>query len=107
MKGNTYIGTISKAINNEPCVPWNETEHLWEYNFNFPINPNGNEAYCRNPNHNLNGPWCYVQNGASFSPMQCDVPFCGKLYHSSISDNYEISILYFQVHSRSLNQSNL
>ena len=32
--------------------------------------------YCRSPDNDSGGPWCFVDSGNGFSPQYCNVPRC-------------------------------
>ncbi|XP_075694013.1 prothrombin [Rhinoderma darwinii] len=76
--GQNYLGTISVTMSGRDCQYWAS---------NFPhktkINPithpdyNLTENYCRNPDDNPKGPWCYTKDPEK-TREECSVPICGK-----------------------------
>lgn len=49
------------------------------FRFNETTHPGANltENYCRNPNDNSQGPWCYTRNPA-VRIEECAIPVCGE-----------------------------
>ncbi len=44
-----------------------------EANFFNDLSIKAAKNYCRNPNMNINGPWCFIQNENVVTMEQCDV----------------------------------
>uniref|UniRef100_A0A8C3CI22 Prothrombin n=1 Tax=Cairina moschata TaxID=8855 RepID=A0A8C3CI22_CAIMO len=74
--GQNYQGTISYTKSGIECQVWtSKYPHIPK--FNATIYPNLIENYCRNPDNNSEGPWCYTRD-----PMvereECPIPVCGQ-----------------------------
>ena len=58
-----YMGSQSKTLSNRTCQKWNQFnephDHGYKDRFLFP-NADMNHSACRNPDHNVLGPWCYT-----------------------------------------------
>jgi len=65
-----YRGTINSTISGKPCQLWsNETNVL------YPTSGLGNHSYCRNPNNQPGGAWCYTVQVDDLWEY-CNVPIC-------------------------------
>ncbi len=72
--GTAYKGKRNTSISGSSCRAWSEFEY--EKDLTFP--EKSREAainFCRNPNRDPRGPWCYVNE---LDVEYCDVPFCGR-----------------------------
>ncbi|CAF1614717.1 unnamed protein product, partial [Didymodactylos carnosus] len=75
--GHDYIGKRSYSRSNYSCLLWftKSTAHT------FDEFPDGSlfeaKNYCRNPDNEIGGPWCYVNEGA-LNWEFCDIPLCGR-----------------------------
>ena len=74
--GLEYKGNAHKTYNGDICRSW--TERTARHPFMFlPLFPDKTledaENYCRNPDGDVEGPWCYRSIG---SRGTCNVPFC-------------------------------
>ena len=76
MLGEAYKGNISQPAPGYVCLPWTD-------NYNSPnrfnigdVNGSVEDAmnYCRNPDGDGGGPWCYHDNTWRY----CYIPYCGK-----------------------------
>ncbi|XP_004401166.1 PREDICTED: plasminogen isoform X2 [Odobenus rosmarus divergens] len=87
--GRTYRGTMSKTKDGIACQKWRDT---------FPHKPNYTpekhplegleENYCRNPDNDEKGPWCYTTDpGQRFN--YCDIPECEDECMHCSGENYE------------------
>ncbi|CAF3239701.1 unnamed protein product [Rotaria sp. Silwood2] len=73
-----YHGKHSFTKFEHECLPWNDlqtifTEIITEPNFFKDPSVKLAKNYCRNPNMNINGPWCFIQNDGIISMEECDV----------------------------------
>ena len=78
--GQEYRGIVSQTKKGVECQRWDSKERVPRG-----ITPNTHrqfgldENFCRNPDGEPEGPWCYTT-----SPEKrwdyCDVPLCGKLF---------------------------
>uniref|UniRef100_A0A3B3T3H8 Plasminogen n=1 Tax=Paramormyrops kingsleyae TaxID=1676925 RepID=A0A3B3T3H8_9TELE len=59
--GSDYRGTISKTLSGKTCQKW-ESNYPQKPNITPTTHPNSNLEYnfCRNPDGDSNGPWCYT-----------------------------------------------
>eukprot|EP00918_Siedleckia_nematoides_P077292 GHVU01169022.1.p1 GENE.GHVU01169022.1~~GHVU01169022.1.p1 ORF type:complete len:183 (-),score=20.57 GHVU01169022.1:193-741(-) len=79
--GKDYSGTLAKTKNGKDCQAWNtNTPHTTSAAAKFGANyPEGNvddaNNYCRNPDGDNGGPWCYTTNiGTRWE--YCDIALC-------------------------------
>ncbi len=73
-----YQGKYSFSKFEHECLPWTDLQTIYpkiinEPNFFNDPSIKAAKNYCRNPNMNINGPWCFVQNGDIISMEACDV----------------------------------
>ena len=78
--GLNYRGTMSTTTSGKSCQNWEShspNKHTRTLE-NYPGTGIKNNNYCRNPDHEGAGPWCY--NSQSTDPRweYCDVPVCGE-----------------------------
>ncbi|XP_063687199.1 plasminogen-like [Bolinopsis microptera] len=72
-----YRGSIKETISGETCMKWtDQNPHAHSRTEeNYPNSGLGDHNYCRNPDNEPNGAWCYTTN-----PLQrwdyCPVPSC-------------------------------
>ncbi|XP_012217839.1 uncharacterized protein [Linepithema humile] len=83
--GVEYGGSRSFSVSKRKCKSWNKRYKLGNaktikfHNKHF---PDGSRAkannYCRNPDDDTGGPWCYVEekNYELVEKEYCDIPFC-------------------------------
>uniref|UniRef100_A0A8D0BPR4 Prothrombin n=1 Tax=Salvator merianae TaxID=96440 RepID=A0A8D0BPR4_SALMN len=73
-----YKGTISVTKSGIECQFWS-SKFPHKPEFNVTTHPDSNlvENYCRNPNSNRKGPWCYTRN-PTVQTEECAVPICGE-----------------------------
>jgi len=73
-----YQGKNSFTKFEHECLPWTDLQTIYPEIINQPnffndLSVKAAKNYCRNPNMNINGPWCFVQNGNTISMEGCDV----------------------------------
>ncbi|KAM3851556.1 plasminogen [Vipera latastei] len=86
--GVDYRGTESKTQNGVLCQKWTENSpHRPKYTpFLYP-NASLDENYCRNPDRDVKGPWCYTTDPKTRFDY-CNIPECeDKCMHCS-GENY-------------------
>ncbi|XP_075040011.1 hepatocyte growth factor-like protein isoform X2 [Mixophyes fleayi] len=74
--GATYRGTVSTTAKGRTCQQWRlKFPHEHKY---FPTSQNGlAENYCRNPDHDVKGPWCYTTDKNVRHDL-CGIKACDK-----------------------------
>ena len=78
--GADYRGKVKTSVSGEECVPW-----AWNKNRNFTFPDDTVDEkfdYCRNPNNNSIGPWCYTMEDeydyySDEIGERCAIPLCG------------------------------
>jgi integrin beta 3 len=73
-----YHGKHSFTKFGHECLPWNDLQTIYpeiinEANFFNDPSIKAAKNYCRNPNMNVNGPWCFIENEDAITMEQCDV----------------------------------
>ncbi|CAH2325951.1 prothrombin [Pelobates cultripes] len=76
--GKNYMGKISVTRSGLDCQYWSSNyPHKAKFNpFTHP-NESLQENYCRNPDNNPKGPWCYTKN-PTVRQEECVIPVCGE-----------------------------
>ncbi|XP_054451490.1 plasminogen [Pteronotus mesoamericanus] len=87
--GKNYRGTVSKTKNGVTCQKWSD---------NFPHKPRYSpssyplegleENYCRNPDDDINGPWCYTTDPDKRFDY-CTIPECEDECMHCSGENYQ------------------
>ncbi|CAD5112317.1 DgyrCDS1543 [Dimorphilus gyrociliatus] len=79
--GSEFQGsTFTSSNTNKSCIKWTEmlsviNKTVVKERFEFPgTSLEEAENYCRNPNRDPKGPWCYVSTDGERE--YCDIPFC-------------------------------
>ncbi len=80
------------------CLPWNDLQTIYkeiinEPNFFNDASIKAAKNYCRNPNMNVNGPWCFIQDEDFITMEQCDV--CQSLGKSLLRYQFKLSFGFF------------
>ena len=81
--GKDYYGSVAKTKSGKTCQRWDaNTPHIpHEMNVidkNFPENSvKDAENYCRNPDAEVTGPWCYTTDVWTRWET-CNIPICAK-----------------------------
>ncbi|XP_013004333.2 plasminogen [Cavia porcellus] len=75
--GKTYRGKKATTGTGTPCQRWAAQEPHKHSIFTPETNPRAalEENYCRNPDNDVNGPWCYTMNPTKLYDY-CDIPQC-------------------------------
>jgi hypothetical protein len=74
--GTEYTGTLSETRTGDACVTWLDLNYSYIY-YDAPTETVTAAAnYCRNPDSDPNGPWCYFSIAAQDYYEYCDIPFC-------------------------------
>ncbi|XP_065064080.1 plasminogen-like [Rhopilema esculentum] len=74
-KGGDYRGTVSKTSSGKSCQAWAaQTPHRHTKTAESHPNDDLTGNYCRNPDGEPNGPWCYTTTSKRWE--YCDVPTC-------------------------------
>ncbi|XP_015354097.1 plasminogen isoform X1 [Marmota marmota marmota] len=78
--GKSYRGTKATTVTGTPCQEWAAQEPHRHSIFTPQTNPRAGleKNYCRNPDNDVNGPWCYTTNPRKLFDY-CDVPQCASL----------------------------
>ena len=64
-----YVGTVSTTVSGRTCQNWAEnTPHVPRYHA-------GHHNYCRNPDNDSKGPWCYTTDQRKRFEY-CSIPAC-------------------------------
>ena len=74
--GNEYGGTRSTTISGTTCQRWDTQTPHGHTKLDMFQNPSEVENYCRNPDGEPNGPWCYTED-SNIRWEYCGIPFCG------------------------------
>ena len=92
--GREYMGTVNVSQSGSICMPWSDVElqmygpgPVWLF-----LDDTIGEAqnYCRNPDGDPRGPWCYTENEGVKD--YCNVPRCGEWRFHSRSGGYWSSV---------------
>ena len=76
--GSEYQGTRSTTTSGKTCQRWDQqTPHI-PYTVNAFPNPSEEENYCRNPDGESEGPWCYTVDPATRWDY-CGIPYCSGM----------------------------
>ena len=73
-----YQGKHSFSKFEHECLAWTDLQTIYpdvinEPNFFNDASVKAAKNYCRNPNMNVNGPWCYIQDGDEIIAEECAV----------------------------------
>ena len=82
--GETYTGTVSHTAFGAPCLLWvnaNQTKYKDEHfpDGSMPMAVN----FCRNPDRNKQGIWCYLKFKGIQYRGHCNAPYCGDITYST------------------------
>ncbi|CAF1548379.1 unnamed protein product [Rotaria magnacalcarata] len=73
-----YHGKHSLTKFDQECLPWNDLQTMYvdiinEPNFYSDPSIKAAKNYCRNPNMNVDGPWCFVESENIITMEHCNV----------------------------------
>ncbi|CAG0900009.1 unnamed protein product [Darwinula stevensoni] len=80
--GSDYRGTKNVTKSGLPCQPWlknspnDMVDTFASRNLKFPDDLYPSHNFCRNPDTDPDGPWCYNGSGTSPRYQNCDIPLC-------------------------------
>lgn len=80
IKGQYYIGTVNHDKNGNECMDWLEAKRI-QGEITEPKDIKVAKNYCRNPDDDTEGPWCFLKKPVvSSDPAEnyayCDIPKC-------------------------------
>ncbi|VEN64272.1 unnamed protein product [Callosobruchus maculatus] len=101
--GMEYAGKHGKTVSDRNCLKWNKDrkkvrqndKHIEIPKYDKQLFPENNLAdakkYCRNPDGDIGGPWCFVENEASddVEKEYCDIPLCDDPTCMVFTKNYD------------------
>ncbi|KAM4770976.1 plasminogen-like [Rhinophrynus dorsalis] len=79
-KGQDYRGTKSMTANGYTCQDWSSQSPQEHSEYTPTTHPHAGleKNYCRNPDGDEGGPWCYVANSDTVTFDFCDIPQCSS-----------------------------
>ena len=79
--GWEYVGSRQVTMSGTSCQRWDSQtprKHVYKHSTDFPDSSISDAAnFCRNPNKDPEGPWCYTITGTVIWE-RCDIPACGN-----------------------------
>lgn len=77
--GKNYTGTLSVTMHGHECLNWNLPK-VKAVSVGKGYDPEVTllKNYCRNPDGDLEGPWCYVKEASNITIDYCDLELCGE-----------------------------
>lgn len=80
--GLDYTGDLSVTMNGQKCLPWASRKALaLSKGKDFIPEVKLVWNHCRNPDGDMEGPWCYVDQHGNTTVDYCDLEMCGELFH--------------------------
>lgn len=78
-RGQHYQGRLAVTTHGSPCLPWASVQAKasskgQDFNPAVPLVEN----FCRNPDGDQEGAWCYVGSGKPGDYEYCDLNYCGE-----------------------------
>ncbi|KAK3528122.1 hypothetical protein QTP86_023845 [Hemibagrus guttatus] len=75
--GENYSGTLSVTMHGHTCLDWNLPK-VKALSVGKGFNPKVIllKNYCRNPDGDMEGPWCYVKQAENITIDYCDLELC-------------------------------
>ncbi|XP_072493804.1 plasminogen isoform X2 [Notamacropus eugenii] len=90
--GRNYRGTLSKTKSGITCQKWSDlSPHVPNYAPSKYPDAGLEKNYCRNPDDDVKGPWCYTTN-PDIRYEYCDVPECEDECMHCSGENYRGTI---------------
>ncbi|XP_063299407.1 plasminogen [Pelobates fuscus] len=79
-KGEDYRGTISTTIKGHTCQAWSSHSPHEHSSITPTTHPQSglDKNYCRNPDGDVNGPWCFITTPGPLKWDYCDIPRCAS-----------------------------
>ncbi|GCB72572.1 hypothetical protein scyTo_0002067 [Scyliorhinus torazame] len=88
--GTTYRGTVSKTRTGVQCAPWINYNQASERTASYTNSDSLVENYCRNPDADKHGPWCYTND--PFTPWDyCAIESCDKTPKLTLTGTHKCS----------------
>lgn len=78
--GVDYRGGVATTVDGVACRPWNELKQRNPFHPSKPknISKDLRSNFCRNPDNDPRGPWCFVQTRNRVRYQYCNVRPCNK-----------------------------
>ncbi|CAH2250846.1 plasminogen [Pelobates cultripes] len=79
-KGEDYRGTTSTTIKGHTCQAWSSHSPHEHSSITPTTHPQSglDKNYCRNPDGDVNGPWCFITTPGPLKWDYCDIPRCAS-----------------------------
>lgn len=74
--GVNYLGNLSETQTGSRCWRWDTFKGLTDDNFPD-LSVKKARNFCRNPNYDPNGPWCYISSDKQ-KKESCNIPLCSS-----------------------------
>ena len=88
--------------NGQVCQVWSGVGKTQSF---YPDERNHN--YCRNPDDDVNGPWCYVEKDGDFEKSYCDIPNCDNFKVAGDKKTFDISLSWLNFINDAENDKNM
>uniref|UniRef100_A0A8C5PUH9 Plasminogen n=1 Tax=Leptobrachium leishanense TaxID=445787 RepID=A0A8C5PUH9_9ANUR len=77
-KGQEYRGTQTKTVRGHTCQEWSSQTPQDHTSFTPETHPQSglDKNYCRNPDGDVNGPWCFITTPGTLKWDYCDITRC-------------------------------
>lgn len=85
-QGRNYTGKVIKTRFGQTCQAWSS---LAPHQHPFSVKMADHENYCRNPDDEDYGPWCYTTDPDTRWEY-CDIPYCGRCVNYLTSPLFSI-----------------